>query len=181
MAFLTVAAGIAMLRVAWRRTERWHAAAVAGGWVVLGLSVLIYAAASGAEVGPAIAATAFCIAGIAAVGSGFELRAARAKAARAALIDPAETGSTIWQAVLRTVTTGVLSLAAALAIGVALIACAPEATPNAVVFAVFATLVIWAGLAIWAVTDARLLLTAGVLTLVAASAYALALTPGACG
>jgi hypothetical protein len=180
-AFLAVAIGVAALRLVWRRTGRWHAIAVTGGWAVLGASVLIYSAALGAEVGPAVAATAFCIAGIAAVGSGFERRAAKARAARVPFIDPAETPSNVWQAVLRTVTTGVLSLAAALAIGTAFAACAPAATPNAVVFGVFATLVIWAGLAVWAVTDTHLIRTAAVLTLVGASAYGLALWPGVCG
>jgi hypothetical protein len=180
-AFLAVALGVAVLRLVWRRTGRWHAVAVGGGWAVLGASVLIYSAALGAEVGPAVAATAFCIAGIAAVGSGFEIRAAKSRAARVSFIDPAETRSNVWHAILRTVTTGVLSLVAALAIGVAFTACAPETTPNTVVFGVFATLVIWAGLAVWAVTDTHLLRTAAVLVVVAASAYGLALSPGVCG
>ncbi len=157
--FVAVAGGIAVLRYAWRRPERWHAAAVAGGWAVLGAAVLIHAAAFSAEVGPAVAATAFCIAGIVAAAFGLQIRAARAAGARERLIDPSENPVHLWRAVLRTVTTGVLALIAALCVGMTFTACAPASAPNAVVFGVFTTLLVWAGLAVWAVTDARVVRT----------------------
>ena len=179
--FLAVAGGIAVLRLAWRRPERWHGFAVAGGWALVGAAILIHAAAFGAEVGPAVAATAFCIAGSAAAVFGPEIRAARTAGVRERFVDPSETPSDIGRAVLRTVTTGVLTLVAALAVGMALTTCAPVATPNAVVFGVFTTLAVWAGLAVWAVTDTRVMRTAAILVLVAAFAFGLAVWPGACG
>ena len=179
--FAAVAAGIAVLRCAWRRQERWHTAVVAVGWAVLGAAVLIHAAASGAEVGPAIAVTAFCIAGIASAAFGLEIRAARAAGARERFIDPSENPVDLWRASLRTLTTGVLALIAALCAGMTFTACAPVSAPNAVVFGVFTTLLVWAGLAVWAVTDARVVRTGGVLLLVAAAAYGLAVSPGVCG
>jgi hypothetical protein len=179
--FLAVAAGIAVLRFAWRRRERWHAAAVAGGWAVLAVAVLLYASSVGAEVGPAVAATAFCISGIAAAALGLQIRAPRTAGPREQFIDPSENPSHIGRDIIRTLTTCVLTLAAALCIGLAFNACAPMATPNAVVFGVFATLVAWSGLAVWAVTDRNVARTAAVLVVIAALAYALATTPGVCG
>jgi len=179
--FVAVAAGIAVLRCAWRRQERWHAAAVACGWAVLGAAILIHAAAFSAEVGSAIAVTAFCLAGIAAAAFGLEIRPGRAAAARERFIDPSENPVNLGRAVLRMATTGFLTLVAALAVGMAFTACAPVTAPNAVVFGVFTALVVWAGLAVWAVTDARVLRTGGILLLVAAVAYGLAAWPGVCG
>jgi putative Mn2+ efflux pump MntP len=178
--FVAVAAGIAVLRCAWRRHEGWHAAAIAGGWAVLGAAVLIHAAAFSAEVGPAVAVTAFCIAGIAAAGFGLQVRAARA-ATRERFIDPSESPVDVGRALIRTLTTGVLTLIAALGVGMTFTACVPVAAPNAVVFGVFTTLLVWASLAVWAVTDARVLRTAAILLIVAAVAYGLAVSPGVCG
>ena len=178
---VAVAAGIATLRYAWRRQERWHAVAVAGGWAVLAAAVLICEAAYSAEVGPAVAATAFCIAGIVAAGFGLQVRPAKAAGARERFIDPSENPVHLGWAVLRTVTTGVVTLIAALCVGMTFTACVPVAAPNAVVFGVFTALLVWAGLAVWAVTDARVLRTAAILLLVAAAAYGLAVWPGVCG
>lgn len=179
--FVAVAAGIAVLRYAWRWQDRWHAAAVVGGWAVLGAAVLMHSAAFSAEVGPAIAVTAFCIAGIAAAAFGLEIRAAKTASARERFIDPSENPVHLGRAVLRTLTTGVLSLIAGLCVGMTFTACMPISAPNAVVFGVFATLLVWAGLAVWAVTDARVARTGGILLVVAAVAYGLAVSPGVCG
>ena len=179
--FVAVAGGLAMLRYAWRRPDRWHAAAVAGGWAVLGAAVLIHAAAFSAEVGPAIAVTAFCIAGIATAALGLQIRATRGAGARERLIDPSESPVHLGRAVLRTVTTGILTLIAALCVGMTFSVCVPASAPNAVVFSVFTTLLVWAGLAVWAVTDARVVRIGGMLLLVAAVAYGLAVWPGVCG
>jgi hypothetical protein len=133
------------------------------------------------EVGPAVAVTAFCIAGIVAAAFGLQIRAAKGAGARERLIDPSESPVNLWRAVLRTVTTGILALIAALSVGMTFTACAPVAAPNAVVFGVFTTLVVWAGLAVWAVTDGRLMRTGAILAALAAVAYGLAVWPGVCG
>jgi putative Mn2+ efflux pump MntP len=179
--FVAAAGGVAVLRYAWRRQERWHGAVIAGGWAVLGAAVLIHAAAFSAEVGPAVAVTAFCIAGIAAAAFGLEIRTGRNGTARERFIDPSESPVDVWRAVFLTVTTGVLTLIAALCVGMTFTACVPASAPNAAVFGVFTALVVWAGLAVWAVADARVLRTAGILLLVAAVAYGLATSPGVCG
>jgi hypothetical protein len=179
-ALLSATAGVALLRYGWRRPSRWRSLIVTGGWAAAAAAVVMYSAAFGIEVGPAHAALAFSIAGIASVLINIELRTPKRRAERARSIAPADAASSIGRAALRTVTAGVLTTFAAYEIGIAYAACVPARSSNLLVFGAFTVLVVWSALVVWAMSDPRVVRVALVLSLAALLAKALASWPMLC-
>lgn len=180
-AFVAVAAGVGLLRYAWRRYSARHGALVGAGWLLLALSAILAAGAFGAETGPALAIAAFCVVGLTLVFANIEFRQRRVRAASAPFADPAERRSSIAWTALRIATACILSALAALAVGIAVAACAPVQSSNVVFFTTFGILLLWTVFAVWSTTDTHALRVFSVLGAIAAAAYGLAGWPGVCG
>lgn len=176
---LTAAAGVGVLRFCWRNPARWHAPGLALGWAVLGASVFLLSSAFGAEPGSAFAVTAYSIAGMAAVLLNIEVRTSK-RPARMRTTAPAESSPNLPRALLRTLTTGILSAVAALWIGITYTACAPLPGPDALVFSSFAVLLLWSSFVVWAMSATKVVPVALILAVGAAIAYGVVRGTGLC-
>lgn len=83
---------VGMLRYAWRRPSRRHAAAL-GGWVAVAVSLMLYSSARGAEVGVPFAVDVFSLGGIAAVLANIEIRVPKKMRSRERSTPPADSRS----------------------------------------------------------------------------------------
>lgn len=176
---LTAAAGVGVLRYCWRNPARWHAPGLALGWAVLGASIFFLSSAFGAEPGSAFAVTAYSVAGIAAVLLNIEIRTSK-RTGRVRTTAPAESSRNLPRALLRTLTTGILTAVAALWLGITYTACAPLPGPNALVFSSFAVLLVWSGFVVWAMSATKVGPVALILAVCAAIAYGVVRGAGLC-
>jgi len=179
-ALLAALGGVALLRLSWRWKTRLHGFLVAAGWLTLAASLVLAVTAFGAEVGPPVILTAWSLAGIAAVLGNLERRTARVRAPRSETIDPDDTDSGWLHFAFHLLSACLLTGIAAFLSFVLLAQCLFLPTPNAVLFGVFALLLLWSLFAIWASSDRRVFRTAAMLAALAGLSYAATSAAGVC-
>lgn len=169
----TALLSVGMLRYAWRRPSRRHAA-VLGGWATAAVSLMLYSSARGAEVGVPFAVAVFSLGGIAAVLANIEIRAPKKMRSRERSTPPADSRSSPLSVVLRTLTVGVLTALTVLGFGLACVKSFTLPGTNVLLFTGFAMLAVWAVLIVWASTDPRIVRVTVIFAVLAALANLLA-------
>lgn len=163
-------AGVAVLRLAWRRPGRrlWLAA----GWALAAAGVLAWRRIAGLDEAMALALLAACLAGCAVVFAGAKVRGERGrKAPRAEPCGPAP-GGRRWRGLARLALAGPLAAAAAIGPAAALALRAPWAEADRLAAAGLLAPLLWALAMAWATTDGRLARIALGLAATAAAGFA---------
>ena len=149
------AAGVGLIRWAWRGPARW--AATRAGWALLLAAVPAWAMTAAWDKAWALALLAPSLVAFAVLAGGLELRPARvAQAARAAVELPERSGEAVWRALVRTLYAGPLSGLAAMAIGAAWALRGAGSAADRMGVALLLSPALWAAGLVWSTTDPKL-------------------------
>lgn len=175
MALAATAAGLGLMRWAWRRTRR--GATTLTGWALLLAAVPAWAMTAAWDKAIALALLAPSLLAFVVVAAGLELRRARLGATSRATVElPDQSVEAVWRALVRTFYGGPLSGLAALLIGAAWALRGAGSAPDRMAAALLLSPALWAAGLVWSTTDPRLLrIGAGLAGLAMAAGLAAAL------
>lgn len=166
--------GIAALRYAWVRDRRSRPYAIIAGWSLLLMATVLFGRAYGGEIGIPFGIMVISMLALAFVLANMEVRPAKARRERDAVIDPSDRQKKWWRGILRALLAGPVSGAAGIGVGVALAAKLPLETINAVAIGGLVVPLIWGGGMAWTLSDDKVMRAMAVLVSVCLVSYSIA-------
>lgn len=160
LALAATAAGVGLIRLAWRRPAQ--RSARLAGWALLLAAAPAWAMTAAWDKAVALALLAPSLLALMVLAGGLQLRRARpGRAARAVVELPDRSGEAVWRGLVRTLYAGPLCGLAALLIGAAWALRGAGSAPDRMGAALLLSPALWAVGLIWSTTDPKLLRVGG--------------------
>lgn len=168
-----------ILKRAWLSRSASRPVLILSGWAILAVVLAAGMPALGAARGIFTGLTAVCLAAIAFVATGMEVRPARAALDKASIaLEPSDRPSRIWRGVLRFLLAGPIGGLAAVGVGVMWTVWLPADPQTRIVTGGLIAPVVWGGLMAWTLSDDKIIRATAVLLGVAIVTFGAAFLRG---